>query len=130
MKRSWRGLAAWLGIFGIAFGALAATAHACHSAVMSYAQASTIAIDHVAAGGCATHADDTGSPAGDLCEMHCNDGAWIVPAVELPPVALNRLPVSVSPLATLPLRSALRSSTLSPSILAPPLVHQFCRMLV
>jgi len=138
ITRSTRRAVAWIGILGIALAQLALTAHACSPGAAPALDPRGAALVEEAPAHVAVPNDarlpcghETGQPAGaNLCQLHCSDAAPAAPSADLPPVALNALPVTVVPFAAI---AAIPSDALArPAAFpgaSPPLL-QFCRLLI
>jgi len=133
MSRFLRRCVAWLGILGIVFAQFVATAHACApggSAGHERPGLASAASAAAAAGHCAGHAAAPVAPAGNLCEVHCTDGATPATALDLPPVALAPLPVAAPALAALAVVAAPQGLHPAPLPAGPPIVLRFGHFLI
>jgi len=128
-----RRIVAWLGILGIAFAQFVATAHACALGASTGPERPRVAIAAgaaVAASHCGGHATGAFTPAPNLCEVHCTDGATPTTALDLPQVLLAPLPVSAITLAALAAAAAPEPLHAVALGRAPPLILQFGRLLI
>jgi hypothetical protein len=133
MNRSSRRIIAWLGILGIAFAQFVATANACAPGAASGAdryEFSAPGTATVGAGHCGEHAAPPATPAKNLCEVHCSDGATPVTALDLPTVALAPLPVPAMTLAALAADAPSAGSYAAVAVTGPPIVLQFGHLLI
>jgi xanthosine utilization system XapX-like protein len=124
MTRMHRRVIAWIGIVGLAVGQIAVAAQGCG---LSERQATLSATtDHC---GNALHGDAVPANHSNACEVHCTSGAPSVAAPDLPPVALNSLPVPTMPVAIAVDEREWDRAVLAASSAGPPPLLQYCRLL-
>ena len=130
MNRSSRRIVAWFGILGIAFAQFVATAHACELGTATGHERAPIASAPAVTGHCGDHVAGPVTPAANLCEVHCSDGATPVTAADLPPVALAPLPVHALPLAALAAQASPDALHPAPHSAGPPIVLRYAHLLI
>jgi hypothetical protein len=128
MTRARRRLLACLGIRGIAFAQIVATAHAC-TVRPSAAALPGVALAATGEHCAGAHQQAQVAPSGNVCEVQCSEGTLTAPAPDVPYVALAPLPLPPAP-ATIDV--ALRDTDVSrlvPTGGAPPPHLRFARLL-